>query len=174
MRKLYGTVVLALLVAPMIVWAQSNDIIDDILAEEEMTYGSAAYLLLLAIGELDEDADRVAAVTQFRQIDSGLAIEGGAVVFQGASARFGQVGDVLNYPPVATLTLGEYALLIMQTFQISGGFMYSIAPSPRYAARELVFLRAIQGQSFPRMAVSGERGMRILGRILALQEEGAL
>ncbi|MCG8481039.1 MAG: hypothetical protein MI724_18240 [Spirochaetales bacterium] len=154
--------------------AQSNDIIDDILAEEEMTYGSAAYLLLLAIGELDETADRAEAVTRFRQLDSGLEIAGGTVVFQGASARFRRVGEVLNYPPVAALTLGEYALLVMQTFEISGGFMYSLTPSPRYAARELAFRRAIQGRSFPRMSISGERGMRILGRILALQEEGAL
>ncbi len=174
MQKPFIAAALGLLLATAMVSAQSNDIIDAILAEEEMTYGSAAYLLLLAIGELDETVDRAAAVAQFRQIDSGLAIEGGTVVFQGATARFSQVGDVLNYPPIAALTLGEYALLIMQTFEISGGFMYSLAPSPRYAARELTFRRAIQGRSFPRMTISGERGMRILGRILALQEEGAL
>ena len=174
MRKLYGMVVFALLFVPTIVSAQSNNIIDDILVEEEMTYGSAAYLLLLAIGELDEDEDRVTAVTRFRQIDSGLAIQGGAVGFQGASARSGQVGDILSYSPFATLTLGEYALLIMQIFDVSGGFMYGLAPSPRYAARELTFRHAIQGQAFPRMSISGERGMRILGRVLALQEEGTL
>lgn len=167
MRSFFVALAFVLLFVPLSVSAQSNEIIDDILAEEEMTYGSAAYLLLFAVGELDDGADRITAVTEFQRLDDSLRSAGEA-------ARFRPVGHILNYAPDTPITLGEYALLVMRSFGIPGGMIYSLVPSPRYASRELVFRRAIQGNAFPRMNISGERGMRILGRILALQEEGVL
>jgi hypothetical protein len=62
----------------------------------------------------------------------------------------------------------------METFGISGGWMYTITSRPRYAARELAFRNVIQGRAYPRMELSGERAMRIVGRVLALEEEGRL
>lgn len=167
MRIVFTALSLMFLFVSTALSAQSNAIIDDILAEEEMTYGSAAYLLLSAVGELDDAADRNTAVAEFQRLDESLRAAGEA-------GRFRPVGNILNYAPDTPITLGEYALLAMRSFSIPGGIVYSMIPSPRYASRELVFRRAIQGNAFPRMNISGERGMRILGRILALREEGVL
>lgn len=132
--------------------AQSNEIIDRILAEELITYGSASYLLLFAAGELEEDATLTSAV-----------------------AAIDRRGDGLDYRTAnVTITLGEFALLTMRVFDIRGGIAYSLLPVPRYAARELTFRGVIQGQTYPRMNLSGERSMRIIGRVLSLQEGGAL
>lgn len=147
-------IVLALVVAAMTpVAAQSNDIIDEILAQEVITYGHAAYLLLSADGTVADDA----SVTDAHQI-----IEAGG----GESA--------LGYGADAPLTLGEFSLLTMQSFDITGGLAYTLIPRPRYAARELAFRNVIQGTDYPAMDISGERALRIVGRVLALQEEGTL
>ncbi len=64
------------------------------------------------------------------------------------------------------LELSALSYLIMRAFDMKGGMMYSLRPGPRYAYRELLYLRVIQGVSDPAQTVSGERFMRILGRIL--------
>ena len=132
--------------------SQSSAVMDGILEEEQITYGSAAYLLLLAQDEISEDATPSEAVARMAQLGIGLD------------------GRTANEP----LTLGEYSLLTMRSFGIGGGLMYSVAPGPRYAARELAFRQVIQGHDYPGMRLSGERGLRILGRVLSLQEGGAL
>lgn len=131
--------VLMLLIISGIAVAQDNTVIDAILAEKELTYQHASYLLLSADGTPPAD---------------------------------GEMGSA--YPPEKTLTLGEYSLLVMETFDISGGLMYTVTGMPRYAARELAFRDIVQGRAYPRMKLSGERALRIVGRVLTLQEEGRL
>lgn len=142
--------VFALAAAPL--HAQSNVILDRILADDDLVYGSAAYLLMLASGAVSDEATMSLAVTELNRSGLGLDDRG--------------AGD--------TITLGEYALLTMRVFSIPGGIAWSVYPSPRYAARELEYRGIIQGQVYPRMKLSGERAMRILGRVLTMREEGAL
>jgi hypothetical protein len=54
----------------------------------------------------------------------------------------------------------------MGAFSMKGGLFYALFPGPRYAYRELVHQRLIQERSDPALAVSGERLLRILGRVL--------
>lgn len=119
--------------------AQDNSVIDAILAEDELTYRNASYLLLSADG------------TPPGETEIGSA-----------------------HPPDHTLNLGEYSLMVMQTFDIPGGAMYTFTGMPRYAARELAFRDIIQGRAYPTMKLSGGRALRIVGRVLTLQEEGRL
>lgn len=128
--------------------AQSNQVIDEILEEEQISYGNAAYLLLLAGGALSEGA---------QVADAHRAAE--------------QESFATGQGPDEGLTLGEFAYIAMESFGVPGGLMYSIAPSPRYAARELEFRGIIQGDAYPNAPLSGERAMRILGRLLTLQEQ---
>ncbi len=146
-------VLLAVLLLPVLsAGAQSNEILDAVLAEEQLTYGSAAWLLLLANSSVTEETTRTEAVAAIARAGIGLP----------------------DRAANETVTLGEYALLAMRVFEIDGGFAYRILPSPRYATRELVFLKIIQGHDYPGMSLSGERGMRILGRVLGLRERGLL
>jgi hypothetical protein len=68
--------------------------------------------------------------------------------------------------PDSPIKLSTLSLLVMKAFDLPGGMMYRIASSPRYAYRELLYLKLIQGISDPSQTVSGERLMRILGRAL--------
>jgi hypothetical protein len=59
----------------------------------------------------------------------------------------------------------------MKSFGIKGGLMYRIFPNPRYACRELVRLRIVQGRTDPGGRLSGERFLRILGNTLTFTGE---
>ena len=132
-------------------FAQSNAVIDDILANEQMTYGHAVYILGVADGTIPE---RTSVADAHRQSQTD--------------------GLYFGYEREDPVSLGEFSLMLMETFDVPGGLMYTVLPSPRYAARDLAFRNVIQGDAYPRMAISGERAMRIIGRVLALQEEGRL
>ncbi|MFP4212393.1 MAG: hypothetical protein ACLFR8_14205 [Alkalispirochaeta sp.] len=140
--------------------AQSNQRIDEILSQESITYGHAVYLLLTSQQAIPDDATVSDALAR---IEGSSSADG---------PRLPQTP--LGYPPDHPLTLGEFSRLTMETFGITGGMMYTILPHPRYAARELAFRDVVQGRAYPRMSLSGERALRIVGRVLALDEEGRL
>ncbi len=131
---------------------QSAVLMDEILAEERLSYGSAAYLVLGVTGRIDEGASRAEAVERLEELEAAIP----------------------ETSIDAPITLGELSLLVMQVFEIDGGIMYTLLQDPRYATRELEFREVIQGDAFPRMQLDGERGLRIINRAAALREEGAL
>ena len=146
MRRLLWVVVM--LGACVSVGAQSNVFLDEFLSQEAVAYGPASYLVLLGAGRIAESDSQERALGM-------LAEQGWAIWDKG---------------PDEPLSLGEYALLLMRSFEIEGGLMYRLSGLPRYAARELVYLGLIQGRARPGMTLSGERAVRILGRVLAYKE----
>jgi len=60
--------------------------------------------------------------------------------------------------------------LLMRSFRVSGGLMYSITGSSHYAYRELVYINIIQGRTDPYMLVSGERLIFYVNRLFARQD----
>ncbi|MDR0586325.1 MAG: hypothetical protein LBG26_03705 [Treponema sp.] len=76
--------------------------------------------------------------------------------------------------PDDTLRLADAAFLVMNAFGIKGGIMYSIFHNPRYAYREMVYKKLIQGRGDPGFTVSGERLLRIIGRTLHYSGEDEL
>ena len=71
------------------------------------------------------------------------------------------------------IKLKEAALLIMKAFDLKGGLMYRMAKSPRYAYRELLYRKVIQGRSDPAMKLSGRRLLAIIDRAMLYSGEGA-
>ena len=128
--------------------AQSNEIMDQLLEQEEASYGLSAYMVLTAIGDLPEEASAQDAVDAIQDRDWGID-------FQSADEA---------------ITLGEYSYLLMKALNMKGGIMYTIFPCPRYAARELVFLDYVSGNSAAGRILSGSEVIRILGR--ALEQQG--
>jgi hypothetical protein len=64
------------------------------------------------------------------------------------------------------LRLKEAAFLAAGAFGLKGGLLYTLFPGPRYAYRELLHLRLIQGRSDGNAPVSGERLLQIIGQVL--------
>ena len=67
--------------------------------------------------------------------------------------------------------LDGVSLLLMESFNIKGGIMYSLFRNPHYAYRELVYLDIIQGRVDPEMTVSGDLLLFLVNRILSRQEQ---
>jgi hypothetical protein len=63
-------------------------------------------------------------------------------------------------------SLGDVAFLIMRAFDLEGGILYRLFPGPRYACRELVYWRVIQGRTDPGGRPDGRAFLQILGRAL--------
>jgi hypothetical protein len=110
----------------------------------QVRYAGAALIVLPAAGLMGEDALPEAAFAE--ALNRGLLPRGAEM--DGA------------------VRLGELAFLIMGAFDLKGGLLYTLFPGKRYAYRELVYRRLIQGRNDPALTLSGERLLRILGRAM--------
>ena len=63
--------------------------------------------------------------------------------------------------------LDNISLLLMRSFNIKGGIMYTLTKNARYAYRELEYLNVIQNRSDPSAYVSGEQLLYYISKILA-------
>ncbi|MDR0450452.1 MAG: OmpA family protein [Treponema sp.] len=124
--------------------AQTAAELERVLALPALTYGDAAWFVLNTAGLVTEGSSPEAAY------------------------RF--AADKRWLPKKAAeaepLTLGGLSLLVMKALDIKGGLMYTLFPGPRYAYRELTYRKIITGRVYSAMTVSGERFLRILGRVL--------
>lgn len=145
MKKVY--MALAFIFLSSFAFAQSGSEIDELLAEGSLSAQSAARFVLSAADKAPPDIKPRDAYTQAKE---SAWLPDWAL-------------------PQSALNLADLSYLIMSAFDMKGGLFYSMAPGPRYAYRELLYLRAIQGLSDPAMVPSGERFLRILGRVLDLQ-----
>jgi hypothetical protein len=125
-------------------FSQSNDILDRLLDEDQATLGNAAYLVFLAAGVASEDWSVDRSIEELRSRDIG---------FEGAE---------VNTP----VDFGSLSFLIMETFDIKGGIMYSLFPGRRYAARELAYLGFIPGFASPSRILTGAEVTHVIGRTL--------
>jgi hypothetical protein len=130
--------------------AQSNELLDQILDQPELSFGQAAYLVLTATQKLPEESSP-------EQAAEALAASGWKVKVKTA----GQ-----------SITLGEYSYLLMQAFALKGGLFYRLFPGPRYASRELVYRAWITGKVYPGRKLSGEEAVRMLGKVMEAREGG--
>jgi hypothetical protein len=77
--------------------------------------------------------------------------------------------------PDDPVTMRDLSRMIMAAFDLEGGILYSLRPSARYAYREMVYQQYIQGNTDPQFTISGERLLRVLGRVLSRSgEDGRL
>jgi outer membrane protein OmpA-like peptidoglycan-associated protein len=118
---------------------------DELLDRGEITWAQACRFVLPASGVLEEHTAAAAAFA--------MAHERGWLP-KGAAAE----------DPVR---LGGLSYLILQSFSFKKSFLCALFPGPRYAYRQLDYLELIPGLRDPALPVSGERLLRILGRVLS-------
>jgi outer membrane protein OmpA-like peptidoglycan-associated protein len=75
-----------------------------------------------------------------------------------------------NAAPDSEARLDGISLLLMRSFDVKGGIMYSLTKNSRYACRELVYKNVIIGRNDPAMKVTGERLIFYVGRLLSDEE----
>ena len=145
LRGIFLTIFLLITAA---VYSQSAEQIDELLAAQTISYEQAAWFVLSA-----------ANPDGF----SGSPAEAFSYALERKWLRS-------NASPQDTARLDAVSLLVMQSHNIDGGFMYTLTKSGRYAYRELVYLNIIQGRTDPQMAVSGDLLLFVLTRVLLFQE----
>lgn len=143
-RSLSVAIVLLFLFCVQHGFAQSNELVDSLLDEEQATMGNVAYLVFLAADVAQEDWSVERSVEELRSRGWGFE----------------------NVDTKTVVDLGSLSFIIMQTFEMKGGIMYSILPGKRYAAKELVYLGFVPGRKSPYRPVSGQEVTHILGRTL--------
>jgi hypothetical protein len=148
--KKAGTLLAFLFAGFLPLAAQSNQLLDQILDQPELSFGQAAYLVLTATQKLPDEAGP-------EQAAEALADSGWKVKVR---------------PADTPITLGEYSYLLMQAFALKGGLFYRLFPRPRYAARELAYRAWITGKAYPGRTLSGEEAVRMLGKVMEAREGG--
>jgi hypothetical protein len=131
--------------------AQSNDLVDAILDQDELTAEFAAYLVLVGADLLDPDASPEEALR--------------------SAGERGWIAQTIS--PGVSVRLGDFAHMLVQAFEIPAGLMYRLAPGPRYAARELAFREMVVGSTTPYRNLSGEEALNIMGAVLDWREESS-
>jgi hypothetical protein len=120
--------------------AQTAAELDLLLEAREVSFAQASRFVLVVAGTTDDRAEAGAAYA--------LAGEKGWLPKRAS--------------PEDSIKLGELCFLIVEAFGIKKSFLYSLFPGPRYAFRELDYLRLIPGQRDPGLKVQGERFLQIL------------
>lgn len=137
---------------PCTLAAQSNHVIDRVLAQEELRYAEGAYLAFAAAGLLSETAGPEEAYDLVRENRAKWKLK--------------------EPSPEKKMRLGDFSYILMRTLEIKGGLMYRIFPGPRYAARELDHLGIIKQVPSPYRPLSGREAIQILGDTLEWKEAG--
>jgi len=135
---------------PVLLSAQSNTVIDQLLNEDKADWGKTSYMVLSAAEIISENAEIPEALTKLEKQQWKLPAK----------------------KSENSITLGEYSYMLMKAFDIPGGIMYKILPGPRYAARELDYLNFIDNNKSPYRTLSGEEVLRIMGRVMEWKEAG--
>jgi hypothetical protein len=123
--------------------AQSSGFMDGLLGAKEASFGQLSYLVLAASDRLGAEADQAGAFKMLQDL--------------GWAPKAARADD--------PMTLASYAYILMRAFDMKGGILYSLFPSPRYAYREFVSRSIVQGRSDPLDPVDGASAIRILGSV---------
>jgi outer membrane protein OmpA-like peptidoglycan-associated protein len=128
--------------------AQTADELDMILTTQEITYLQAARLILTASDSLPNGGNAFVTAQENRWLPGRAKAD----------------SPINADDPIS---LGEVALLIMKSFGLKGGFLYTLFSNPRHACRDLAYVRIIQGRTDPGGHLNGGEFLQILSRTLA-------
>ena len=144
-------IIFVLFLLPALTFTQTADEMDTLLETQTVTVARAARFILGAVELLP---------TQLSGTEAETAAYSTALSKGWVSAGANEA-----------ITLRDTAFLIMNAFELKGGLMYRLFRNPRYAYREMIYHRLIQGKADPAMTVSGQRLLHILGRTLTFTGE---
>ncbi len=147
MPRRIAFILLAALLAVGALCAQSNERMDELLAQPVARLDSAAYMILSAAGAIPEEASPDEA---FAALQEKAWLKG-------------------ERAPEDGLSVGELCFVLMKALNLKGGLFYSIFPGPRYAYRDMVYREVVSSQTPSGKRASGEDVVRALRNALELK-----
>jgi len=148
-RKKYFVLVMLLL--PILAFAQIAEELEQMIEADTVSAAKAARFVLEAAGLLQPGI-------------SGHAAER-------AAYDMASLNGWIRIPAEENVSVKDTAFLIMKAFNLKGGIFYSIFKNPRYAYREMVYRKLVQGYPDPGAKASGRGLMQILGKTLSYTGE---
>jgi len=144
-------ITLVLFLAPLVSVAAADqmEVIATMQTAEEVTYREGGFAVLVASGTLPRTAAPDAALNP------------------GLRSQLGWDSRAVDGP----LTVAEFSYLVMKAFDIPGGLMYRLAPSPRYAVRELRFRRILLDRLDATDNIAGVEALRVIGNAIEWTED---
>lgn len=106
--------------------AQSNEVLDKFLNQQNADLETSIWLLYLSDKKIPTESLPVEAFNLFIQSEYSKKIS--------------------DTDPQRPISFGEFAFIAMETLDLPGGMMYAMFPSPRYAAREFLYRGWIPGK----------------------------
>lgn len=128
--------------------AQTAERLEEVLAQDELTVGLAAYVAAASGGLIAEDGSIDEAMQALERI--GFPVE--------------------RVSAEQRIRTDQFAFMLMLAHERSGGILYTLFPGPRYAFRELRHERVIQRRGDPNERLSGSRALRLTERVLNIVE----
>jgi len=132
-------------------YAQSNEVIDQFLETEIASYDLSVYLVLAGAKLIPEDLPPQVALESLKQRNWGYSPE----------------------KSTNPLTVGDFSFMIMKSFNISGGIMFSLFPSPWYATREFNFRRFLVNPKKAGETMTSFEVVQALNNVIEWQENQA-
>ena len=145
MKARLAAILLVATLASLSIAAQSNQVMDSLLAQPQAKCAETAYMVLIC-GEWISESETPAEALKVAQ-DKGWISR---------SAK--------DDSPV---TLGAFSLLAMKGMRMGGGVGWTLLPFPYYALRELSAFGIANASGGDRRILSGEEVIRMLGKIIA-------
>lgn len=147
MKKL---VVFLLLAAPSIgTYAQSNQLIDELLQQDKALAGHTLYLVLTAAEVIPADATLADALD----------------FIESSSIKTGR------FSPGKPVPAGEFSYLTMYFFEIKGGVLYTLFPGARYGLREMVYKEFLDNSVTMFQYLSGQQIVQVVGDVARRYKE---
>lgn len=140
MKKRFLVMAALILLCVAVVSAQSADALSKMIEADQVTVGDVSYFLAVYLDAVPESASGADAVRALQNADI-CSDDVGAF-------------DVLTYK--------TFAGLLMRTWNVKGGLMYSITKADRYALRELQAAGFISAGADPQAVVSGYDALAVL------------
>ncbi|TVQ27234.1 MAG: hypothetical protein EA383_03025 [Spirochaetaceae bacterium] len=125
--------------------AQDAAFMEQLISQERLEIGQAAFLLYRSAIADNPPQDIDDSMELLRQRHRRF--------------RNSEASDVIR--------LADFSLIALNAFRVPGGLMYTLTDAPRYAYREAVYRRLIQGRASPRESLSGDRAFRVVHRLLS-------
>lgn len=143
--------VLAAVLLPYILSAQSNDVLDRFLGQEKADLATSVWLICLSSRSIGDDASPEDAMTYLLGSDRG--------------------GRFVNRDPDSPIEFREYAYIAMAEHKLPGGLFYTIFRGPRLAAKEMLWRRWIPGNPDPGTELTPWDVTTSLSQIITWKEE---
>ena len=150
MKKCAVVLIFFLLTASL--FAQTAQVLEELLETKELSNQQAAWFVLEAADILNPNTSEIDA------FEYALAL-----------------GWIPDYAvPEGGVRLSWVSSLIVRSFNIKSGLFFLITKAPHYAYRELVSRGIIQGKTEPDMLVSGDLLLFVVNRVLSYREANQL